>query len=89
MVLLTDVQGGVYKFKSNSECCGLGIPTPVLPDKVRGYMALVLSSMPRKLGYVKVMTITSTLKDDGDYVPISPILKKGSPIQLRLRNYFE
>ena len=25
--------GQVYKFKSNSECCSLGIPLPVLPDK--------------------------------------------------------
>jgi hypothetical protein len=50
-------------------------------------MVLVPDSVPRKDGYVKVMTvraqklagpyanslqITSTLKNDGDYVPISP-----------------
>lgn len=32
------------------------------------------------------MQITSTLKDDGDYVPISPTPKKGFEIQLQLRN---
>jgi hypothetical protein len=59
MVLLTDVQGRVYKFKSNSEYCGLGIPTPVLLDKVRGHMVLVLSGVPRKLRHVKVMTMSA------------------------------
>jgi len=53
---------GVYKFKSNPECLGLGIPTPVLPDKVRGHMdlvlVLVLGGVPRKLDYVKVMTVS-------------------------------
>ncbi|TVY30621.1 hypothetical protein LHYA1_G001206 [Lachnellula hyalina] len=87
MVLLRDFEGGVYTFKSNSECLDLGIPTPVLPEKVRGHMVLVLGGVPRKLDYVKVMTITSTLKEDGDYVPIAPTLKNGYTIQLQLRNY--
>jgi len=77
----------VYKFKSISECLDLGIPTPVLPEKVRGHMVLVLGGVPRRLDYVKVMTITSTLKSNGDYVPISPTPKKGYTIQLQLRNY--
>jgi hypothetical protein len=59
MVLLKDVQGRVYEFKSNSECLGLGMPTPVLPDKVRGHMVLVLGGVPRKLDYVKVMTVSA------------------------------
>jgi hypothetical protein len=59
MVLLKDVQGRVYKFKSNSECYGLGIPTPILLDKVRGYMVLILGGVPRKLGYVKAMTVSA------------------------------
>jgi hypothetical protein len=29
------------------------------------------------------------LKDDGDYIPISPTPKKGFAIQLRLRNHLE
>ena len=54
---------GVHKFKSNPECLGLGIPTPILPDKVRGYMdlvlVLVLGGVSRKLDYVKVMTVSA------------------------------
>ncbi len=59
MVPLKDVQGRVYKFKSNSESLGLGIPTPLLPDKVRGHMVLVLDSVPGKLDYIKVMTVSA------------------------------
>lgn len=59
MVRLRDVQGKIYKFKSNSECLDLGIPTPLLPDKVRGHMALVLDAVPGKLDYVKVMTVSA------------------------------
>jgi hypothetical protein len=59
MVLLKDVQGRVYKFKSNSECLGLGIPTLVLPDKVRDDKVLVLGDVPRKLDYVKVMIVSA------------------------------
>ncbi|KAJ5556634.1 hypothetical protein N7494_000549 [Penicillium frequentans] len=87
MVSSRDVQGRIYKFKSNSECSDLGVPTLDLPDKARGHMVLVVSTVPGKLKYVKVMTITSRLKDDGDYIPIAPTPKKGFPIQLRLRNY--
>ncbi|KIM99963.1 hypothetical protein OIDMADRAFT_30332 [Oidiodendron maius Zn] len=88
MVPLKDVQGRVYKFKSRSECLGLGlgIPTLDVPDVVRSHMVLVLDIVPGKLDYVKVMTITSTPKDNRDYVPISPTPKKGFAIQLRLRN---
>jgi hypothetical protein len=59
MVVLKDVQGRVYKFKSNSECLGLGIPTPLLQDKVRGHMVLVIGIVPEKLDYVKVMTVSA------------------------------
>jgi hypothetical protein len=59
MVPLKDVQGRVYKFLSNSECLDLGIPTPVLPEKVRGHMVLVLSGVPGKLNHVKVMTVSA------------------------------
>ncbi|CZR67731.1 uncharacterized protein PAC_17630 [Phialocephala subalpina] len=89
MVLLRDVQGRVYKFKSRSECLGLGVLTLDVTDIVRSHMVLVVDIVPGKVDYVKVMTITSTLKDDGDYVPISPTPKKGYAIQLRLRNYHE
>jgi hypothetical protein len=105
MVLLRDVQGRVYTFKSRSECLGLGMLTPDVPDIVRSHMVLVLNIVPGKLDYVKVMTvttyisnshllilnlqITSTLKDDYDYVPISPAPKKGYAIELRLRNHRE
>ncbi len=59
MVLLRDFEGGVYTFKSNSECLDLGVPTPVLPEKVRGHMVLVLGGVPKKLDYVKVMTVSA------------------------------
>jgi hypothetical protein len=59
MVPLKDVQGRVYTFKSNSECLGLGIPTPVLLNNVRGHMVLVLGDVPRTSDYVKVMTVSA------------------------------
>ena len=58
MVRLKDVQGKIYKFKSTTECLALGIPTPVLPDKVRGHMVLIFSIIPERLGYVKVVTVS-------------------------------
>jgi hypothetical protein len=42
MVRLKDVQGRIYHFKSKSECTGLGIPTPVVPEIVRRHMIFVL-----------------------------------------------
>ncbi|KAH8745738.1 hypothetical protein F5882DRAFT_471563 [Hyaloscypha sp. PMI_1271] len=87
MVLLRDVQGRVYNFKSRSECLGLGMLPLGVTDVVRSHMVLVLEIVPGKLDYVKVMTITSMRKDQGDYVPISPTPKKGFAIQLRLRDY--
>jgi hypothetical protein len=42
--------------------------------------------IPQRKGYVKVMTITSKCRPDGEYFPISPTKKKPFPIQLRLRN---
>jgi hypothetical protein len=62
MVSSGDVQGKIYKFKSNSECSDLGVPTPDLPDKVRGHMVLVLSTVPGKLNFVKVMTVSAYFK---------------------------
>lgn len=59
MVLLRDVQGRVYKFKSKSECLGLGIPTLDVTDIVRSHMVLVLDIVPGKLDYVKVMTVSA------------------------------
>jgi hypothetical protein len=59
MVLLRDVQGRVYKFKSRSECFGLGMPTPDVTDVVRNHMVLVLDIVPGKLDYVKVMTLSA------------------------------
>lgn len=59
MILLRDIQGRVYKFKSNSECLDLGIPTPVLPEKVRAHMVLVLGGVPGKLDHVKIMTVSA------------------------------
>ena len=58
IVPLKDVHGRVYKFKSNSKCLDLGVPTLVLPDKVRRDKVLVLGGVPRKLDYVKVMIVS-------------------------------
>jgi hypothetical protein len=60
-VLLRDVQGRVYKFKSSLECLGFSMLTPEVKDVVRSHMVLVLDIVPGKLDYVKVMTV-STLK---------------------------
>jgi len=59
MVLLRDIQGRVYRFKSNLEYLVLATPTSVLPDKVRGHMVLVLGGVSRKLDYVKVMIVSA------------------------------
>ena len=57
MVLLRDVQGRVYNFKSRLECLGLGMLTLDVADVVRSHMVIVLDIMPGKLDYVKVMTV--------------------------------
>ena len=62
MVLLRDVQGRVYKFKSRSEYLGLSMLTLDVTDVVRSHMVLVLDIVPGKLDYVKVMTVSSYLK---------------------------
>jgi hypothetical protein len=59
MVLLRDVQGKVYKFKSRSDYLGLGMLTPDVLDVVRSHMVLVLGIVPGKLDYVKVMTVST------------------------------
>lgn len=59
MGLLRDVQGRVYKFKSRSECSGLGMLTLDITDVVRSHMVLVLDIVPGKLDYVKVMTVSA------------------------------
>jgi hypothetical protein len=56
MVRLKDVQGRIYHFKGKSECAGLGIPCPVVPNIVRCHMVLVLDIVPGKKDYVKFMT---------------------------------
>jgi hypothetical protein len=52
-----DVQGRIYRFKSDSERLKLGILTPVIPDLVRCHMVLVLDIVPAKNNYVKIMTV--------------------------------
>jgi hypothetical protein len=59
MMLLRDVQGRVYKFKSRSECLGLGMLTLDVTDVVRSHMVLVLDIVPGRLDYVKVMTVSA------------------------------
>ncbi len=58
MVPLKDVQGKVYKFKSRSECFGLGMPALDVTDVVRRHLVLVLDIVPGKLDCVKVMTVS-------------------------------
>lgn len=58
MVPLKDVQGRIYKFKSSSECFGLGMPTLDVTDVVRSHLVLVLDIVLGKLDYVKVMTVS-------------------------------
>ena len=52
-----DVQGRVYKVKSNSECLGLGIPTLDIPESIRSHIALVLGIVQGKLDYIKDMIV--------------------------------
>jgi len=59
MVRSKDVQGRIYRFKSDSECKELGIVTPVIPDIVRRHMVLVLDIVPGKMDYVKIMTVSA------------------------------
>ena len=42
MVPLKEVQGRIYKFKSRSECFGLGLPTLDITDVVRSQLFLAL-----------------------------------------------
>jgi hypothetical protein len=42
IVPLKDIQGRVYKFKSRSECLGLGMPTLDVTDVVRSHMAILI-----------------------------------------------
>ena len=50
MVRLKDIQGRIYRFKSDSERLKLGILTPVIPDIVR-HMVLVLDVVPAQKDY--------------------------------------
>jgi hypothetical protein len=59
MVLLRDVQGGLYKFKSRSECLGLGMLTLDIADVICSYMVLILDIVPGKLDYIKVVTVSA------------------------------
>jgi hypothetical protein len=55
---LKDIQGRIYHFKSKTECAGLGILYPVIPNIVRYHMILILDIMPGK-DYVKFMTVSA------------------------------
>jgi hypothetical protein len=59
MIRLKDVQGRIYRFKSESECLKSGILTPVIQDIVRCHMVLVLDVVPAKKDYVKIMTVSA------------------------------
>jgi hypothetical protein len=59
MVLLRDIQGKVYKFKSRSEYLGLGVLNFDVYDIVRSYMVLVVDIMLGKVDYIKVRTINT------------------------------
>jgi hypothetical protein len=58
MVQLEDVQGRVYTLKSKLACLASSILTLVDLDIVRGHMVLVLGVVPRKIDYVKIMTVS-------------------------------
>ncbi|KAF7923475.1 uncharacterized protein EAE97_010913 [Botrytis byssoidea] len=81
------VQGKIYSFVPDSELNHLGI---TLDDNVakivRKHMVICLGIVRGRPNHVKVMTITSTVKDGHEYVPIAPTPKKPYPIQIQLRN---
>ncbi|KAF2117637.1 hypothetical protein BDV96DRAFT_570594 [Lophiotrema nucula] len=80
------VEGRIYSFRSKQECADLGLPFPNVSKIVACHMVLVLDWVPQQRGYVEVMTITSSPRSDGEYLPISQTPKESYPIQLRLHN---
>ncbi|KAI9646859.1 hypothetical protein NHQ30_004859 [Ciborinia camelliae] len=87
MVNPNKVEGKLYKFLPKSELKDLNKTIdPNITGNVRRHMVICLGIVVGRPNHVKVMTITSKVKDDREYVPISPTRKKPYPIQLRLRN---
>jgi len=86
MVKLKDIEGRVFCFRSKSECAELGIPNSDIDEIVRIHKVILLDWVPGRKGWVKVMTITSKLREDWEYLPIAPTRKKPFPIQLQFRN---
>jgi len=74
------------RYHAQKSCYAISVSH--MPLTARQHLSLV-----RRLKYkwpsANAFRSTSTLTDNGDYVPISPTPKKGYPIQLRLRNYRE
>ncbi|PVH94794.1 hypothetical protein DM02DRAFT_180496 [Periconia macrospinosa] len=80
------VEGRIYSFRSRAECADLGIAYPDLPKLVTCHMVFVLNWVPKRPGYVKVMTITSKARPVGECIPIAPTRKRPYPIQIHLQN---
>ncbi|KAF7911520.1 uncharacterized protein EAE98_011990 [Botrytis deweyae] len=87
MIHPQQIQGKIYTFIPDSEIHHLGITLDDNIEKiVRKHMVICLGIVHGRPNYVKVMTITSTVKDDHEYVPIAPTPKKPYPIQIQLRS---
>ncbi|KAF7869987.1 hypothetical protein EAF04_004771 [Stromatinia cepivora] len=87
MVHPSRVQGKLYAFLSKSELKEMGITLDAnVTDIVRIHKVICLGTVHGRPDYVKVMTITTTLKKDHEYVPISLTRKKPYSIQIKLRN---
>ncbi|KAF7910460.1 hypothetical protein BELL_0072g00120 [Botrytis elliptica] len=87
MIHPQQIQGKIYTFIPDSEIYHLGITLDDNIEKiVRKHMVICLGIVHGRPNYVKVMTITSTVKDDHEYVPIAPTPKRPYPIQIQLRN---
>ncbi|KAJ8060235.1 hypothetical protein OCU04_010579 [Sclerotinia nivalis] len=87
MVHPSRVQGKLYAFLTKSELKEMGITLDAnVTDIVRIHMVICLGTVHGRPDYVKVMTITTSLKNNHEYVPISPTRKKPYDIQIKLRN---
>ncbi|KAF5872734.1 uncharacterized protein Bfra_006097 [Botrytis fragariae] len=87
MVHPQQVQGKLYNFLSKSELKKTDVVFDTnVTDLVRIHMVICLGTVPTRPDYVKVMTITTSLKEGHEYLPIAPVRKRPYPIQIKLRN---
>ncbi|APA13220.1 hypothetical protein sscle_10g079900 [Sclerotinia sclerotiorum 1980 UF-70] len=87
MVHPSQVEGKLYVFLPKAELKEMDITLDTnVTDIVRIHKVICLGTVHGRPDYVKVMTITTKVIENHDYVPISPTRKKPYDIQIKLRN---